>query len=101
MAILVTGGAGYIGSHMVWELLDAGEDVVVLDRLSTGHAWAVAPGARLVVGDVGDRKLVASLIENEGIEFDPAFCGFRRGAGFGRRSARLLSQQHLQHPHPH
>ena len=41
MAVLVTGGAGYIGSHMVWELLDAGEDVVVLDRLSTGFDWAV------------------------------------------------------------
>lgn len=75
MAILVTGGAGYIGSHMVWDLLDAGEDVVVLDRLSTGHAWAVAPGARLVVGDVGDRKLVASLIENEGIESILHFAG--------------------------
>lgn len=75
MAILVTGGAGYIGSHMVWDLLDAGEDVVVLDRLSTGHAWAVAPGARLVVGDVGDRKLVASLIEKEGIESILHFAG--------------------------
>ena len=42
MAVLVTGGAGYIGSHMVWALLDAGEDVVVFDRLSTGFDWAVA-----------------------------------------------------------
>jgi UDP-glucose 4-epimerase len=41
MAILVTGGAGYIGSHMVLELVDAGEEVVVLDNLSTGHRWAV------------------------------------------------------------
>ena len=41
MSVLVTGGAGYIGSHMVWELLDAGEKVVVLDRLSTGFEWAV------------------------------------------------------------
>ncbi|RVD64946.1 MAG: NAD-dependent epimerase/dehydratase family protein, partial [Mesorhizobium sp.] len=56
MAVLVTGGAGYIGSHMVWELLDAGESVVVLDRLSTGFEWAVAPEAKLVVGDVGDRE---------------------------------------------
>ena len=52
MTVLVTGGAGYIGSHMVWELLDAGESVVVLDRLSTGFEWAVAPEAKLVVGDV-------------------------------------------------
>ena len=42
MPILVTGGAGYIGSHMVYELADAGERVVVLDNLSTGFDWAVA-----------------------------------------------------------
>ena len=58
MTVLVTGGAGYIGSHMVWELLDAGEDVVVLDRLSTGFEWAVAPEAKLVVGDIADTDLV-------------------------------------------
>ena len=57
MAILVTGGAGYIGSHMVWALLDAGEDVVVIDRLSTGFRWAVAPEARFYLGDVGDAEL--------------------------------------------
>ena len=62
MSVLVTGGAGYIGSHMVWELLDHGEDVVVLDRLSTGFAWAVAPEATLVQGDVADRDLVTRLI---------------------------------------
>lgn len=48
MAVLVTGGAGYIGSHMVWALLDAGEDVVVLDRLSTGFRWAVPDEARFL-----------------------------------------------------
>jgi UDP-glucose 4-epimerase len=75
MAVLVTGGAGYIGSHMVWELLDAGERVVVLDRLSTGHAWAVPPAARLVVGDIGDTRLVSSLIEAERIESIVHFAG--------------------------
>jgi UDP-glucose 4-epimerase len=40
MGILVTGGAGYIGSHMVFELLDAGEEVTVLDNLATGFRWA-------------------------------------------------------------
>ena len=58
MAILVTGGAGYIGSHMVWALLDAGENVVVLDRLSTGFRWAVAPAARFYLGDIADAELL-------------------------------------------
>jgi len=68
MAVLVTGGAGYIGSHMVLELLDAGEQVVVLDNLSTGFRWAVPPEATLVVGDVGDQALVAEVIEAHGID---------------------------------
>ena len=54
MTVLVTGGAGYIGSHMILELLDAGEPVIVLDNLSTGFEWAVAKPAHLIVGDVGD-----------------------------------------------
>lgn len=66
MAVLVTGGAGYIGSHMVWGLIDAGEDVVVIDRLSTGFRWAVAPEARFYLGDVGDQALLAQVFsENE------------------------------------
>ena len=55
MSLLVTGGAGYIGSHMVYELADAGERVVVLDNLSTGFDWAVAKGIPLIVGDTGDQ----------------------------------------------
>jgi len=51
MTILVTGGAGYIGSHMVHALVDAGERVIVLDNLSTGFDWAVAKEATLVVGE--------------------------------------------------
>jgi UDP-glucose 4-epimerase len=62
MSVLVTGGAGYIGSHMVLELLDAGESVVVIDNLSTGFRWAVAPGAALVVGDIADTGLVKTTI---------------------------------------
>jgi len=57
MSILVTGGAGYIGSHMVWQLVDSGEDVVVLDNLATGFGWAVAPEAHFVRGDCGDQAL--------------------------------------------
>ena len=62
MAVLVTGGAGYIGSHMVLELADAGEQVVVLDNLSTGFRWAVPKGVPLVEGDTGDGKLASEII---------------------------------------
>ena len=75
MTVLVTGGAGYIGSHMVWELLDAGEQVVVLDRLSTGFDWAIAPEASLVVGDVADRDLVARIIRDHGVDAIIHFAG--------------------------
>jgi UDP-glucose 4-epimerase len=68
VTILVTGGAGYIGSHMVHELADAGERVVVLDNLSTGHRWAVAEGVPLIVGETGDQPLVTRLIRDHGIE---------------------------------
>ena len=63
MTVLVTGGCGYIGSHMVHELADAGEPVVVLDNLSTGFRSALPEGVPLYVGDVGDGHLVSSLIE--------------------------------------
>ena len=68
MAILVTGGAGYIGSHMVWKLIDAGETVVVADRLSTGFDWAVAPSATLEVGDIGNIEFLDGLFEKHDIE---------------------------------
>jgi UDP-glucose 4-epimerase len=68
MSVLVTGGAGYIGGHMALGLLDAGETVVVLDNLSTGFAWAVPEGAKLTVGDTGDKDLVAGLIREHRIE---------------------------------
>ena len=68
MSVLVTGGAGYIGGHMALGLLDAGETVVVLDNLSTGFAWAVPEGAKLVVGDTGDKDLVERLIREHGID---------------------------------
>ncbi|TIN15009.1 MAG: UDP-glucose 4-epimerase GalE [Mesorhizobium sp.] len=75
MTVVVTGGAGYIGSHMVWELLDAGESVVVLDRLSTGFEWAVAPEAKLVVGDVADRDLVGRIIRENKVDAIIHFAG--------------------------
>ena len=63
MTILVTGGAGYIGSHMVHALVDAGEDVVVLDNLSTGFRFLIPATVPIVVGSTGDRELVAKLID--------------------------------------
>lgn len=67
MTVLVTGGAGYIGSHMALALLDAGEKVVILDNLSTGFAWAVPEGAPLVVGDFGDEALVRRLLREHDV----------------------------------
>ncbi len=66
--ILVTGGAGYIGSVIVDQLLDRGYAVVVLDDLSTGHRQAVARGASLVQGNVGNRELVQAVLEQERVE---------------------------------
>jgi UDP-glucose 4-epimerase len=68
VTILVTGGAGYIGSHMVHALVDAGERVVVLDNLTTGFDWAVAPGVPLVVGDTGDQAQVAALMAEHRVD---------------------------------
>jgi len=67
MAVLVTGGAGFIGSHTAWALQDRGESVVVLDNLTTGFEWAVPDGATLVVGDIADQKLVETIILKHGI----------------------------------
>ena len=64
--VLVTGGAGYIGSHVVKQLEAAGESVVVLDNLSTGFRQAL-PRSRLVVGDVGDIGLVKAVIEENDV----------------------------------
>lgn len=75
MTVLVTGGAGYIGSHMVLELLDSGESVVVLDNLSTGFRWAVPTNATLVVGDVGDQDLVRSIVRKHGVKAIIHFAG--------------------------
>src|SRR5208337_498482 len=63
MAVLVTGGAGYIGSHMVAELCDAGEKAVVVDNLSTGFRWGVPDGVPFVVGDAGDEALMEEVLE--------------------------------------
>lgn len=75
MSILVTGGAGYIGSHMVLELLDAGEDVVVLDNLSSGFRHAVPDQAVFIKGDVGDARLLLSTIAKHEVDAVLHFAG--------------------------
>ncbi len=75
MSVLVTGGAGYIGSHMVYELVDAGEKVVVLDNLTTGFHWAIPGEARLVVGDIGDEALVRELVRKHDVKAIIHFAG--------------------------
>jgi UDP-glucose 4-epimerase len=67
MTILVTGGGGYIGSHMVHALADAGEPVVVIDDLSTGFRSALPAAVPLYVGDVGDEAVVAEIIRTHGV----------------------------------
>jgi UDP-glucose 4-epimerase len=75
MTVLVTGGAGYIGSHMVLRLLDAGESVVVLDNLTTGFDWAVDGRATLVVGNAADQDLVARIIAENAVDAIVHFAG--------------------------
>jgi UDP-glucose 4-epimerase len=80
MRILVTGGAGYVGSVSVERLIDAAHDVVVLDDLSTGHRAAVTERARLVVGSYGDRAAVTRLLGDERIDA-VLHCGARSLVG--------------------
>jgi UDP-glucose 4-epimerase len=68
MAILVTGGAGYIGAHMVWDLLDRGERPIVLDDLSTGFQSSVPAGADLFVGDIGDPAVLDKVFRTRTID---------------------------------
>jgi UDP-glucose 4-epimerase len=75
MTILVTGGAGYIGSHMVHELADAGERVIVLDNLSTGFRSALPASVPLFVGDTGDVALVSSILRENKVAAIIHFAG--------------------------
>lgn len=75
MTVLVTGGAGYIGSHMVHALVDAGESVVVVDNLSTGFSAFLPEGVPLFIGDAGDENLVEGVIAQHGIDSIIHFAG--------------------------
>lgn len=76
MAILVAGGAGYIGSHMVKDLVEHGQEVVVADNLSTGHRDAINPKAKFYEGDIRDRKFLDKIFDNENIEAVVHFAAF-------------------------
>jgi UDP-glucose 4-epimerase len=76
VSVLVTGGAGYIGSHTVRLLVERGEDVVVLDTLELGHRAAV-PGVALEIGDVGDRPLVRRIVDEYAVESVIHFAGYK------------------------
>ncbi|MEN9561755.1 MAG: UDP-glucose 4-epimerase GalE [Candidatus Parcubacteria bacterium] len=76
--ILVTGGAGYIGSHTAWSLLDQGESVVVIDNLSEGSRELVPAGAEFVEGDVRDEALVTSIMQKYAVDTVMHFAAFVR-----------------------
>ncbi|KKK38694.1 UDP-glucose 4-epimerase [Mesobacillus campisalis] len=68
MSVLVLGGAGYIGSHAVYQLIDQGEEVVVIDNLETGHRGAVHPKARFYEGDIRSLEFLTSVFQKEKID---------------------------------
>lgn len=75
MGVLVTGGAGYIGSHTAYALLDRGENVVVVDNLSTGLRALVPQSASFVEGDIADQRLIGQILENYAIDAVIHFAG--------------------------
>src|SRR6202140_4773517 len=75
MTVLVTGGAGYIGSHMVHALAEAGESVVAIDDLSTGFSAFLPQSVPLFIGDAGDENLVEGVITSHGVESIIHFAG--------------------------
>lgn len=75
MTVLVTGGCGYIGSHLVWKLRDSDEAVVVIDRLSSGHRWAIPADVPLIVCDIADTKRVEDVMDRYQISDVVHFAG--------------------------
>ncbi|NVN84765.1 MAG: UDP-glucose 4-epimerase GalE [Rhodopseudomonas sp.] len=75
MTVLITGGAGYIGSHTVLALAETGENVVVIDNLSTGFSSSLPEGVPLFIGDAGDENLVEGVIASHGVDAIIHFAG--------------------------
>ena len=75
LSVLVTGGAGYIGSHAVLALLDSGHRPVVIDNLVTGFRWAVPDNATFYEGDIANSQMITQIIENERIDAVMHFAG--------------------------
>ena len=75
MSVLVTGGAGYIGSHTVRSLHEANEGVVVIDNLSTGFSAFLPEGVPLFIGDAGDENLVEGVIAQHAVDSIIHFAG--------------------------
>src|SRR5687767_7382866 len=73
--VLVTGGAGYLGSHAVLALIDAGWPVAVVDDLSTGFRWLLPDGVPFYEGDVADEALLARIFAEQGIRAIMHFAG--------------------------
>ena len=91
--ILVTGGAGYIGSHAVLALLDNGWKVSVIDNLTTGFRWAVPDEVAFYEGDIEDSDLVARIIDEQKYRCHHAFRRVDYRTRIGREPAQILSQQ--------
>src|SRR4051812_44743390 len=89
MAILVTGGAGYIGSHTVRLLVEQGEDVVVLDSMEFGHQSAVI-GADLVEGNIRDGALVRKLVGERGVDSAIHFAAYKAAGESMERPERYF-----------
>ena len=75
MKVLITGGAGYIGSHMALTLLDEGNDVVILDNLTTGSKLIVPPKANFIEGDISDLNLVQKILNEYNFDAVTHFAG--------------------------
>ncbi len=75
MTVLITGGAGYIGSHMMWALLDRGQTPVIVDRLSSGYRWAIPPEVPFYEADIADKSTLDKIIKTHKIEAIIHFAG--------------------------